>query len=136
MPCSIVGLSGVVPPVVTPLTAGFATDYPACARVIKNLIDGGLHWLFFPSSTNEVIFHDEATRRAIMEHAAQITAGRVPVLAGAGECRSRAGSACWVVTDRLLGAYLTPQLRQGCSRIQCRAISMRGAIQTRSKPRT
>ncbi len=93
MPRSIAGLSGIVPPVVTPLTADYAVDYPAFTRVIEHLIAGGVHGLFFLGSTSEVVFHDEATRRAIMEHAVRITAGRVPVLAGVVD----------PTTDRMIG---------------------------------
>lgn len=73
---------GVVPPVVTPLTADFRVDYPSFTRVIEHLLAGGVHGLFILGSTSEVVFHDEATRRAILEHAVKVTNGRVPILAG------------------------------------------------------
>ncbi|WP_225769984.1 dihydrodipicolinate synthase family protein [Inquilinus sp. Marseille-Q2685] len=73
---------GVVPPVVTPLTADFQVDYPSFTRVLEHLIDGGVHGLFVLGSTSEVVFHDEATRRRILEHAVKVANGRVPVLAG------------------------------------------------------
>ncbi|TSD90486.1 dihydrodipicolinate synthase family protein [Mycobacterium sp. KBS0706] len=73
---------GVVPPVVTPLTADFQVDYPSFTRVLEHLIDGGVHGLFVLGSTSEVVFHDEATRRKILEHAIKVANGRVPVLAG------------------------------------------------------
>ncbi|WP_034851338.1 dihydrodipicolinate synthase family protein [Inquilinus limosus] len=73
---------GVVPPVVTPLTADFQVDYPSFTRVLEHLIDGGVHGLFVLGSTSEVVFHDEATRRQILEHAVKVANGRVPVLAG------------------------------------------------------
>ncbi|MGF6232625.1 4-hydroxy-tetrahydrodipicolinate synthase [Inquilinus ginsengisoli] len=73
---------GVVPPVVTPLTADFQVDYPSFTRVLEHLIGGGVHGLFVLGSTSEVVFHDEATRRKILEHAVKVANGRVPVLAG------------------------------------------------------
>ncbi|WP_343718497.1 dihydrodipicolinate synthase family protein, partial [Inquilinus sp.] len=73
---------GVVPPVVTPLTEDFQVDYPSFTRVLEHLIDGGVHGLFVLGSTSEVVFHDEATRRRILEHAVKVANGRVPVLAG------------------------------------------------------
>jgi 4-hydroxy-tetrahydrodipicolinate synthase len=73
---------GVVPPVVTPLTADFQVDTPSFTRVLEHLIDGGVHGLFVLGSTSEVVFHDEATRRRILEHAVKVANGRVPVLAG------------------------------------------------------
>lgn len=73
---------GVVPPVVTPLTTDFRVDYASFTRVIEHLLAGGVHGLFILGSTSEVVFHDEATRRAILEHAVKITNGRAPILAG------------------------------------------------------
>lgn len=73
---------GVVPPVVTPLTTDFQVDYPSFTRVLEHLIAGGVHGLFVLGSTSEVVFHNEATRRRILEHAVKVANGRVPVLAG------------------------------------------------------
>ncbi|MHB2170150.1 dihydrodipicolinate synthase family protein [Alsobacter sp. R-9] len=73
---------GIVPPVVTPLNADYTVDYPSFTRVLENLIEAGCHGLFVLGSTSEVIFHDEATRRAILDHAVKVNAGRLPILAG------------------------------------------------------
>lgn len=73
---------GVVPPVVTPLTEAHEVDYASLTRVIENLLDGGVHGLFVLGSSGEIVFHDDATRRKIIEHTIKITNGRVPVLAG------------------------------------------------------
>ena len=93
MPKSIAGLKGIVPPVVTPLNADYTVDYQSFTKVIEHLLAGGVHGLFFLGSTSEVVFHDEATRRQILEHAVKITNGRVPVLAGAVD----------PTTDRVIG---------------------------------
>ncbi len=73
---------GVIPPVVVPLTEDFSVDWPSYTRVLEHLIAGGVHGLFVLGSTSEVVFHDEATRRQIIEHSVKISAGRLPVLAG------------------------------------------------------
>ncbi|MHA6689796.1 dihydrodipicolinate synthase family protein [Devosia sp. A449] len=73
---------GVVPPVVTPLTENYEVDYVSLTRVVENLVDGGVHGLFVLGSSGEVVFHDDATRRKIIEHTIKIANGRVPVLAG------------------------------------------------------
>lgn len=73
---------GVVPPVVTPLTENYEVDYASLTRVVENLVDGGVHGLFVLGSSGEVVFHDDATRRKIIEHTIKVTNGRVPVLAG------------------------------------------------------
>lgn len=82
MPHDVAGLHGVVPPVVTPLMPDFRVDFPSFTRVIEHLIRGGVHGLFFLGSTSEVVFHGEAGRRAILEHAVEAVNGRLPVLAG------------------------------------------------------
>ncbi|TIT23030.1 MAG: dihydrodipicolinate synthase family protein [Mesorhizobium sp.] len=74
--------TGVVPPVVTPLNADFSIDFPSFTRTIESLLDGGVHGLFVLGSTSEVVFHDEAGRRAILEHAVKVNNGRVPIFAG------------------------------------------------------
>ena len=74
--------TGVVPPVVTPLNPDFTVDYASFTRVLENLISAGVHGLFVLGSTSEVVFHDEATRKAIIEHSIKIANGRVPVLVG------------------------------------------------------
>ena len=93
MPKDLKGLRGVVPPVVTPLNADFSVDYPSFTRVIEHLIAGGVHGLFFLGSTSEVVFHDEATRDRILEHAVRVVGGRLPVLAGVVD----------PTTDRVIG---------------------------------
>ncbi|RYG87838.1 MAG: dihydrodipicolinate synthase family protein [Alphaproteobacteria bacterium] len=74
--------TGVVPPVVTPLTASFEVDYSSYERVLEHLIGNGVHGLFVLGSTSEVVFHDEATRREIVEFAVKVANGRVPVIVG------------------------------------------------------
>lgn len=85
--------TGVVPPVVTPLTASFEVDFPSYDRVLEHLVGNGVHGLFVLGSTSEVVFHDEATRRAIIERAIRIANGRVPVIVGAID----------PATDRVIG---------------------------------
>jgi 4-hydroxy-tetrahydrodipicolinate synthase len=74
--------TGVVPPVVTPLTDSFEVDYPSFTRVLENLIDGGVHGLFVLGSTSEVVFHDAAERTRIIEHAVKVNNGRLPIFVG------------------------------------------------------
>lgn len=75
--------TGVVPPVVTPLTPSFEVDYPSYGRVLEHLISSGVHGLFVLGSTSEIVFHGERVRREIVEYAVNIANGRVPVIVGA-----------------------------------------------------
>lgn len=74
--------SGVVPPVVTPLNPDFSVDYASFTRTLEHLLDAGVHGLFVLGSTSEVVFHGEAERGRIIEHAVKVAAGKVPVMAG------------------------------------------------------
>jgi 4-hydroxy-tetrahydrodipicolinate synthase len=67
---------------VTPLNPDFTVDYPSYTRVLEHLIGAGCHGVFVLGSTSEVVFHDETTRRQILEHSVKVVNGRVPVIAG------------------------------------------------------
>jgi 4-hydroxy-tetrahydrodipicolinate synthase len=74
--------AGIVPPVVTPLKHDFSIDFQSFTKTLENLIEAGVHGLFVLGSTSEVVFHDAAGRRAIIEHAVKVNRGRVPIFAG------------------------------------------------------
>ncbi|MCH9275469.1 dihydrodipicolinate synthase family protein [Bifidobacterium amazonense] len=73
---------GVIPPVVTPLTADRQLDRASFKRSVDRLIDSGVNGLFFLGSSGEVAFSTDARRCEIIEAAIEYTAGRVPVLVG------------------------------------------------------
>ncbi|MQR02136.1 dihydrodipicolinate synthase family protein [Glaciimonas soli] len=79
---STLNLHGIVPPVVTPLTHDYKVDKPSLRRVIKHLLDGGVHGLFLLGSTSEVVFLNAQQRADVMEVAVQEAGGRVPLVAG------------------------------------------------------
>jgi 4-hydroxy-tetrahydrodipicolinate synthase len=75
-------LSGVVPPVVTPLTDDRRLDVGSYERLINRLIAAGVHGLFVLGSTSEVAFCTVQMRQQVLTAAVRIIDGRVPVLAG------------------------------------------------------
>ena len=75
-------LHGIVPPVITPLTADYQVDEAALRRVLRHLLAGGVHGLFVLGSTSEVVFMDAPQRREVLRIAVDEVAGRVPLLAG------------------------------------------------------
>ena len=75
-------LHGIVPPVVTPLTPDFQVDKPSLRRVVRHLLDGGVHGLFVLGSTSEVVFLDARQRAEVMATIAEENNGRVPLVAG------------------------------------------------------
>ncbi|MFF3941478.1 dihydrodipicolinate synthase family protein [Streptomyces phaeofaciens] len=76
-------LTGVVPPVCTPLTADREVDVPSLRRLVDHLVAGGVDALFVLGSTSEVAHLTDRQRRLVTETVVAHVAGRLPVLAGA-----------------------------------------------------
>ncbi|MFJ3492580.1 dihydrodipicolinate synthase family protein [Streptomyces sp. NPDC086091] len=76
-------LSGVVPPVCTPLTPDREVDVPSLRALVDHLTGAGVHGLFVLGSTSEAAYLTDRQRRLVTETVAEHTAGRLPVLAGA-----------------------------------------------------
>ncbi|KOV67949.1 dihydrodipicolinate synthase family protein [Streptomyces sp. MMG1121] len=76
-------LTGVVPPVCTPLTPDREVDVPSLLRLVDHLVDGGVHGLFLLGSTSEAAFLTDRQRRQVVEAVVGHVGGRLPVLAGA-----------------------------------------------------
>ena len=74
--------TGVIPPLVTPLTSDRRLDVAGLERVIDRLIAGGVHGIFALGSTGEVVFTTDAMRRQVITEVVRLVRGRVPVLAG------------------------------------------------------
>ena len=74
--------TGVIPPVVVPLTADRELDVVSFERSINRMIEGGVHGLFFLGSSGEVAFLNDEQRYQLLGEAVRIVDGRVPVLAG------------------------------------------------------
>ncbi|MFF9601144.1 dihydrodipicolinate synthase family protein [Streptomyces sp. NPDC014684] len=76
-------LTGVVPPVCTPLTPEREVDVPSLLRLVDHLVAGGVHGLFVLGSTSEAAFLTDRQRRQVVEAVVHHAGGRLPVIAGA-----------------------------------------------------
>ncbi|MFI9805631.1 dihydrodipicolinate synthase family protein [Streptomyces sp. NPDC052301] len=76
-------LTGVVPPVCTPLTPEREVDVPSLLRLVDHLVAGGVHALFLLGSTSEAAFLTDRQRRQVVEAVVAHAGGQLPVLAGA-----------------------------------------------------
>lgn len=74
--------SGVIPPVVIPLTEDRMLDVESFDRTINRMIDAGVSGLFFLGSSGEVAFLTSEERLHVIYEALRIVDGRVPVLVG------------------------------------------------------
>jgi len=82
-------IRGVVPPLVTPVDAEDRVQEPAFRRIIKHVLDGGVHGVFALGSTGEFFGLDEDQQKRAIEIAVDEVAGRVPVYAGVGAVTTR-----------------------------------------------
>ncbi|WP_055489933.1 dihydrodipicolinate synthase family protein [Streptomyces sp. TP-A0356] len=76
-------LTGVVPPVCTPLTPEREVDVPSLTRLVDHLVAAGVDALFVLGSSSEAAFLTDRQRLLVVETVVAHAAGRVPVLAGA-----------------------------------------------------
>jgi 4-hydroxy-tetrahydrodipicolinate synthase len=75
-------LTGVVPPVCTPLTPGFEVDTGSLIRLVDHLVSGGVDGLFVLGSSSEVAFLPDRHRKVVLDTVVGHVAGQLPVLAG------------------------------------------------------
>ncbi|MEV7393982.1 MULTISPECIES: dihydrodipicolinate synthase family protein [unclassified Streptomyces] len=75
-------LTGVVPPVCTPLTPDREVDVLSLRRLVDHLTAAGVDGLFVLGSTSEAAYLTDRQRRLVTETVVSQTAGRLPVLAG------------------------------------------------------
>jgi 4-hydroxy-tetrahydrodipicolinate synthase len=75
-------LKGIVPPVSTPFTETYEIDIPSLERLIDFQIEAGVHGLFMLGSTSETATLTYRKRVQILETAARMAKGRVPLMAG------------------------------------------------------
>ena len=76
-------LSGVVPPLVTPLTTEYDVDTASLARLVAHQLAGGVRGVFVLGTSGEGTFLTDEQRQTVLETVVSEVAGQVPVLAGA-----------------------------------------------------
>lgn len=78
-------LSGIICPLATPLTGERKIDEAALRRLVRHVIDGGIHAVFVMGSTGEFPAFSAEERRFTIETVVDEVAGRLPVLAGVSD---------------------------------------------------
>lgn len=81
--------SGVIPPMVTPLTEDWEVDEASLEKLVDHLVSAGVHGIFCLGSSGEVSFLTDKQRRQVVERAKSAIAGRVPLLAGVIDTSAR-----------------------------------------------
>lgn len=72
-------ISGVIPPLVTPLTDGLVFDKEAFGRLIEHVIEGNVHGIFIMGTNGEGASLNLNTRKNIIESSVPLISGRVPL---------------------------------------------------------
>ncbi|HEV8310656.1 MAG TPA: dihydrodipicolinate synthase family protein [Methylomirabilota bacterium] len=75
-------LSGVIPPLISPLAASGDPDAAAMGRLVQHVLAGGASGLFVLGGCGEGAWLTTAQRGAVVRAAHRAAAGRVPVLVG------------------------------------------------------
>ncbi len=75
-------LHGIVPPLVTPLSARDALDRAGLQRLLEHVIAGGVAGVFILGTTGEAPSLSYRLRREMIAESVRIVGGRVPVLVG------------------------------------------------------
>ncbi len=123
---------GIVPPVVTPFTDDDEVDVASLERVVRFLLDGGVHGLFALGSTSETALLTDRQRATVIETIVSVAAGQVPVLAGVIDMSTARSIEHAQVADRLGvdGLVLTAPyyVRPGVSEIKAHFQTIHEAV--------
>ena len=83
-------IHGVIPPLVTPVDEFEKVNANALRKIIRRVLDGGVHGVFVLGSTGEFFGLDEKQQRFAIETTIDEVAGMVPIYAGIGGVTTRA----------------------------------------------
>ena len=75
-------LTGIIPPMVTPLLDRDTLDCEGLERLIEHILGGGIHGVFVLGTTGEAPSLSYRLRRELIERVCRQINGRVPVLVG------------------------------------------------------
>ncbi|MEX2579305.1 MAG: dihydrodipicolinate synthase family protein [Verrucomicrobiales bacterium] len=75
-------MTGIIPPMITPLTDRDSLDVAGLERLVERLISGGVSGIFALGTTGEAPSLSYRLRRELVERTCRLAAGRVPVLVG------------------------------------------------------
>lgn len=79
---------GVYTPIVTPYADDYAIDRDRFAELVERLLSAGVHGIIVAGTTGEYYAQSPGERMETMRFAAEIIAGRAPLLVGTGAIRT------------------------------------------------
>jgi 2-dehydro-3-deoxy-D-pentonate aldolase len=75
-------LSGIIPPVVTPLIDNNTLDVPGLEKLLEHLLSGGVHGLFILGTTGEATSLSYELRKQLIKRTFDFVNHKIPILAG------------------------------------------------------
>jgi 2-dehydro-3-deoxy-D-pentonate aldolase len=75
-------LSGIIPPVITPLLDNNTLDTAGLEKLIEHLLSGGVHGLFILGTTGEATSLNYKLRKDLIKRTSELVNKRVPVVVG------------------------------------------------------
>jgi 4-hydroxy-tetrahydrodipicolinate synthase len=80
------GIRGVWPALITPLAEGDKLDAPASRRLVRRLVDAGVHGILVLGSSGEGASLRPRVRREMVDIVADELKGDVPIIVGSAQC--------------------------------------------------
>ena len=80
---------GIVPPILTPLKPDETVDKPSLKRLVKHLLDNGVHGIWATGTTGEFPCIADKERIAAIETIVEAVNGKVPVIANIGDASTQ-----------------------------------------------
>ena len=87
-------LSGIIPPLITPLSDRDRLDAAGLQRLLERVITGGVHGVFILGTSGEGPSLSYRLRREVIAQTCRQVAGRVPVLVGITDTSVIKGQKC------------------------------------------
>ncbi len=75
-------LSGIIPPMVTPLLDDNTLDMAGLEKLVDHLLKGGVHGLFILGTTGEATSLNYNLRKELIRRTAELVDHRIPIVAG------------------------------------------------------
>lgn len=75
-------LTGIIPPVVTPLNDNKKLDIRGLEKLIDHLLTGGVHGLFLLGTTGEATSLSYPLRKELLKRTRDLVGGKIPIVAG------------------------------------------------------
>ena len=82
---NLAALSGIIPPLITPLSGRDTLDHAGLERLIEHVVSGGVSGLFILGTTGEAPALSLRLRRELIKRTCEQVAGRLPVLVGVSD---------------------------------------------------